>query len=1229
MIRKVLTNCLQPIIVAEAKLRNRTVVTAVLFIGAIGALTLLILALKYGWWSWESVIGLFGLLIMLAVVGFIWSAKKRPNLRDLAYQVEEEHPDLRALLLTAMSQEPDQDGNLSYLQSRVLSDVTEHAVKNQWVRRVSTKRLRRAGFWQMSALLIFFGVFMALLDKAPPSRTGLGMEEIVPEPKTVINVVPGDIEVEKGARLVVEAIFTGPAPSSATLIISDPGKKGTERGRIPMNPGLDESAYSALISKVDSNAVYRIDFEKQHSDTYEITTFEFPRLEQADVTVTPPDYVESKPRTIEDTRKVSVMEGSKLGWKLKINKPIAAAELFGEDESVIPLMASKSDPGVLIAAHQPDKTQKYRLHLVDSEDRVNKHPPWFVVTVKKNLPPKLDFIFPKRDVDVSAIQELPVEAKVWDDVAVLKAGVIFQFGDTEKDIVMIDAKKPGGKHHLMETLYAVEKLGAKPRDLISYHLWAEDIGSDGKRRRVSSDLFLAEVRHFEDIFKEAQSQKGSGEQQGETQKLLKLQKDILNASWKVLRRQQMGRPIEELKDDIDVLIQSQQIAIEQTLAAIEKVEDADLKSILNSARIEMDMAVANFELALETGKGKPLSESHSFVRKAYEKLIQARAREHSVTQNNQPSKAGQPQEKEAQLMNLEMKQKELKYKEESEAANEPKTAEQKENLEVINRLKELARRQEAIAEKIKELETALEEAKTEKEKREIERQLKRLQEEQEQLLRDTDDLLEKMDSEQNRANMAEERERLEEIRESIREASEKLKEKKLTSATNAATRAKRELDEVKEEFRKKTSRQFSNEMKDIRNAARELAEKQSEISKKLEDGEGDNREGDPFSGGASVVENMRLSLEINEQNQKLEAMLEEMKQLSEESEVSEPLLSEALYESVRSAMVNGVTDSLEEARDYTRYNQRNRARVPGQAAARGIEELKEKIESAADKILGSEENSLRLARSEVDKLIEQVERERQKAKGIGQKDEGKKAGAKQGKVDDPTGLGGERQKGDGRQKGGKDEKGTQPGEGEGKDDSKGDGKSKGEGKAKGEGKRKKPGGQQEQKPGGKGDSQSGSGRPLAGDGKLKPGGTDNKQTVSGNSSGGGPAMFFSQPEESRQSGPITGDDFKDWADRLGNVEEMVDQEDLRNDIGRVLDDARAMRIDFKRDNLPPTAATIQKRITDPLVELRARLSEELAKLNKENPLAPIDRDPVPGEFRDLVRRYYENLGKGE
>jgi hypothetical protein len=45
--------------------------------------------------------------------------------------------------------------------------------------------------------------------------------------------------------------------------------------------------------------------------------------------------------------------------------------------------------------------------------------------------------------------------------------------------------------------------------------------------------------------------------------------------------------------------------------------------------------------------------------------------------------------------------------------------------------------------------------------------------------------------------------------------------------------------------------------------------------------------------------------------------------------------------------------------------------------------------------------------------------------------------------------------------------------------------------------------------------------------------------------------------------------------------------------------------------------------------LRKHLSDKLAQLQSDEALVPIDRDPVPGRFAELVRRYYENLGGGD
>jgi len=98
---------------------------------------------------------------------------------------------------------------------------------------------------------------------------------------------------------------------------------------------------------------------------------------------------------------------------------------------------------------------------------------------------------------------------------------------------------------------------------------------------------------------------------------------------------------------------------------------------------------------------------------------------------------------------------------------------------------------------------------------------------------------------------------------------------------------------------------------------------------------------------------------------------------------------------------------------------------------------------------------------------------------------------------------------------------------------------------------------------------------------------------------------------------------------LRNVEEILDLPDLRNEVATARDHAREMRVEFKKRGRKPDWAVVQTQIADRLVEVRSRINEELARRESSEALVPIDRDPVPAKFSDLVRRYYEKLGSGE
>jgi hypothetical protein len=112
--------------------------------------------------------------------------------------------------------------------------------------------------------------------------------------------------------------------------------------------------------------------------------------------------------------------------------------------------------------------------------------------------------------------------------------------------------------------------------------------------------------------------------------------------------------------------------------------------------------------------------------------------------------------------------------------------------------------------------------------------------------------------------------------------------------------------------------------------------------------------------------------------------------------------------------------------------------------------------------------------------------------------------------------------------------------------------------------------------------------------------------------------------------PLTGgDDFRAWSDRLREVEEMVDDPDLRAEAARLRDRARSIRVDFKRHSKEPNWDLVRTSIFEPLRELQYKVADEVARRDKKDALVPIDRDPVPDRYTELVRRYYEELGKSE
>jgi hypothetical protein len=196
----------------------------------------------------------------------------------------------------------------------------------------------------------------------------------------------------------------------------------------------------------------------------------------------------------------------------------------------------------------------------------------------------------------------------------------------------------------------------------------------------------------------------------------------------------------------------------------------------------------------------------------------------------------------------------------------------------------------------------------------------------------------------------------------------------------------------------------------MREQARHLDQRQKEIAEQLKQQIDAEQKSLTDSGvGRELADRM------DRQKQDTNDLIDQMKDVSEQAEVSEPLLSRKLYDTLRQTSTGNVDKTLEAAGELLRRNFLPEAQQIERQADKGIEELRKGVEEAAKSVLGDEAESMRVARQQLDELIKQVNEEAARARRSGgQGSEPNAAGALQA---NQSGRPGARSRAGGEQRG--------------------------------------------------------------------------------------------------------------------------------------------------------------------------------------------------------------------
>ena len=520
-------------LVRRARLRRRLA-----FCWSAMAVAAILLFVIHGVTGWNTRPAWWLVLIggLLAAVVVRRRELRRPaDFRALAAVIERENPKVRHLLSTAAEQEPDESGQFGFLQSRVIEQVLTHRDRILWERSFRQK-LSSAGKWHLLALVALLAALClggnpAWWHARPVFASLLAGE---------ITVTPGDTQVERGTGLVITARFGRTPPAEAALVLVSASGKTQ---RIPLARHLADPVFGASLPEISEDGLYRVEYGTKKTRDYKIGVFDFPALTRADASLQFPGYTGLTNQVIRDTRRVSAVEGTRLTYTLLLNKPVAGARFIGKDKTLT--LTTQSNAIALLNNFTLTNSARYSLELVDAEGRTNKNPPEFSIVALPDRPPEVKVVFPRGDQRVSSLEELQLVGEAKGEFGLLKYGVGFSLAGQEPQFVELGEAASANEKRQFTNEIAMENLGVTADQVVSYFAWADDHGPDGQARRTFSDMFFAEIRPFEEIFRQDQSgaagdqnqqpNQNQGGNQGGNQntRLAELQKQIVIATWKL------------------------------------------------------------------------------------------------------------------------------------------------------------------------------------------------------------------------------------------------------------------------------------------------------------------------------------------------------------------------------------------------------------------------------------------------------------------------------------------------------------------------------------------------------------------------------------------------------------------------------------------------------------------------------------------------------------------------
>ena len=504
-----------------------------------------------------SAIRLALLVVGAGVIGYllykylIQPLRASLTLRDVALNVERNHPDLEDRLVSAIEfgNRESTDPIEAHMLQRLLEDTVERVKGINFKATIDHSQTRK--HVSIAALVVVGCVILSLLFPTEIHTSLLRVlvpwEKTDPILTTRLAVEPGNARILRGKSLPIHVTVTGKSAEKVVLTYGDIGAQQLSTSEVEENQQQpktiinmlrnpdDKRGFAYEIFNIDADMEYAVVANEATSERYTVEVFEMPKVTEISVAYTYPDYTGLKSVVQTGTGDIRAVVGTQGEIRLTTNKAIQTAsitisrETVSHQQSDLTVEPYSADSQMVISNGNTLTTTidivedgSYAIQLLCIDGFNNEIPIEYTIKAIPDAVPEVVIKEPGRDVKVTKLDEVEIVAEATDDYGIGELKLMYRIGSDElQEIVMessvstpiVGSGSGADARHMAEGAYTfyLEEFDVEPGDIISYYAHATDNNTRTGPGEASSEIYFIEIRPFNEDFHEGESEGEPGE----------------------------------------------------------------------------------------------------------------------------------------------------------------------------------------------------------------------------------------------------------------------------------------------------------------------------------------------------------------------------------------------------------------------------------------------------------------------------------------------------------------------------------------------------------------------------------------------------------------------------------------------------------------------------------------------------------------------------------------------